>query len=96
MKPSRATILIVCAWVFFVGGYAAVTFLIPRDSILAGSGYFFACLVPLFANTCLLWNAASPYKRQNGFWMLLALGCTFWLAGILFLIYNQFELHNYA
>ena len=28
--------------------------------------------------------------------MLLALGCTFWLAGILFLIYNQFELHNYA
>jgi signal transduction histidine kinase len=96
MKPSRATILIVCAWVFFVGGYAAVTLLVPRDFILAGSSYFFACLVPLFANTCLLWNAASPYKRQNGFWMLLALGCTFWLAGILFLIYNQFELHNYA
>jgi signal transduction histidine kinase len=96
MKFSRSTLLISCAWVFFVGGYAAVTLLASRDLTLAASGYFFACMVPLFANTCLLWNAASPYRRQNGFWMLLALGCTFWLAGILVLVYTEFSLHQEA
>lgn len=96
MKLSRSTLLISCAWVFFVGGYAAVTLLSSRDSTLAGFGYFFACMVPLFANSCLLWNAASPYRRQNGFWMLLALGCTFWLAGILVLVYTEFSLHQEA
>ena len=94
MKVSRLTLLISCVWVFFVGGYAAVTLLASRDSTVAGLSYFFACMLPLFANTCLLWNAASPYRRQNGFWMLLALGCTFWLAGILVLVYTQFSLHQ--
>jgi signal transduction histidine kinase len=92
MKVSRSTILISGAWVFFVGGYTAVALLIPRDSTLAVFAYFFVCLVPLFANTCLLWNAASPYRRLNGFWMLLALGCTLWLAGILVLIYSELGL----
>jgi signal transduction histidine kinase len=94
MKVSRSTLLISCAWVFFVGGYAAVTLLASRDSTVEGFGYFFACMVPLFANTCLLWNAASPYRRQNGFWMLLALGCAFWLAGILVMVYTEFSLHQ--
>jgi signal transduction histidine kinase len=93
MKVSRLALLITCAWVFFVGGYVAVMLLASRDSTVAGLSYFLACVVPLFANTCLLWNAASPYRRQNGFWMLLALGCTFWLAGILVLVYTQFSLH---
>jgi signal transduction histidine kinase len=96
MKSSRSTIVIVSAWVFFVGGYAVISLLAPRESALAGFSYFFACLVPLFANTCLLWNAASPYRRQNGFWMLLALGCTFWLAGILVMVYNEFEAGNHT
>ena len=96
MKLSRSTLLISCAWVFFVGGYAAVTLLASHDSTLASFGYFFACMVPLFANSCLLWNAASPYRRQNGFWMLLALGCTFWLAGILVMVYTEFSLHQEA
>jgi signal transduction histidine kinase len=94
MNVSRSTLLISCAWVFFVGGYAAVTLLASRDSTVAGFSYFLTCTVPLFANTCLLWNAASRYRRQNGFWMLLALGCTFWLAGILVLVYTQFSLHQ--
>src|SRR5580658_1806109 len=93
MKVSRLALLITCAWVFFVGGYVAIMLLASRDSTVAGLSYFLACVVPLFANTCLLWNAASPYRRQNGFWMLLALGCTFWLAGILVLVYTQFSLH---
>ena len=94
MKVSRLALLITCAWVFFVGGYVAVILLASRDSTVAGLSYFLACIVPLFANTCLLWNAASPYRRQNGFWMLLALGCTLWLAGILVLVYTQFSLHQ--
>jgi signal transduction histidine kinase len=94
MKVSRLALLITCAWVFFVGGYVAIMLLASRDSTVAGLSYFLACIVPLFANTCLLWNAASPYRRQNGFWMLLALGCTFWLAGILVLVYTQFSLHQ--
>ncbi|HXN29602.1 MAG TPA: HAMP domain-containing sensor histidine kinase [Candidatus Acidoferrales bacterium] len=94
MKVSRLALLITCAWVFFVGGYVAVILLASRDSTVAGLSYFLACIVPLFANTCLLWNAASPYRRLNGFWMLLALGCTLWLAGILVLVYTQFSLHQ--
>ncbi|MGA6961755.1 MAG: HAMP domain-containing sensor histidine kinase [Candidatus Acidiferrales bacterium] len=94
MKSARSTGLIVGAWVFFVGGYGAIALLASPDSPWASFSYFFACLVPLFANTCLLWNAASPYRRQNGFWMLLALGCAFWLAGILVMVYNEFEIGN--
>ncbi|MGC1629583.1 MAG: HAMP domain-containing sensor histidine kinase [Candidatus Acidiferrales bacterium] len=86
--------VIVCAWVFFVGGYAAISLLAPPESAWISFSYLFPCLVPLFANTCLLWNAASPYRRQNGFWMLLALGSTLWLAGILVLVYNEFEVGN--
>ena len=60
MKVSRSTFLISCAWVFFVGGYAAVTLLASRDSTVAAFGYFFACMVPLFANTCLLGTRPLP------------------------------------
>ena len=94
MKSSRTTILILGAWVFFVGGFLAVASLTPRVPALANFIYVIACTVPLFCNTFLLWNAASPYRRQNGFWMLLALGCTFWLTGMLVLIYAEFGLHN--
>ncbi len=95
MKFSRSSLLILGAWLFFVGGYTAAALLISRSTQLTILGYLFACLVPLFANTCLLWNAASPYRRRNGFWMFLALGCTLWLAGILSLTYIELEL-NYA
>ncbi|MGC1833562.1 MAG: hypothetical protein WA714_10930, partial [Candidatus Acidiferrales bacterium] len=94
MKSTRSSMVIVCAWVFFVGGYAAISLLAPPESAWISFSYLFPCLVPLFANTCLLWNAASPYRRQNGFWMLLALGSTLWLAGILVLVYNEFEVGN--
>jgi signal transduction histidine kinase len=95
MKFSRSSLLILGAWVFFVGGYTAAALILTRSTQLTILGYLFACLVPLFANTCLLWNAASPYRRRNGFWMFLALGCTLWLAGILSLTYIELEL-NYV
>jgi signal transduction histidine kinase len=65
----------------FLGGYAAV-------SLWLGPGrrlYIFAavilCLAPLAANLGLLANSGSPYRRQNAFWTLWAIGCVLWSAG---------------
>ncbi|MGA2845390.1 MAG: HAMP domain-containing sensor histidine kinase [Candidatus Acidiferrales bacterium] len=79
---------------FFAGGYMVVGLLLPRGSTQTALSYLLACLIPLFANTTLLWNAASPYRRRNAFWMLLALGCTLWLAGILVRTYAQLVVHQ--
>src|SRR5580704_14940313 len=81
MTLTRNSILILSAWAFFVGGFLLTSMLAPRLPVLENFSYVLACIVPLFCNTFLLWNAASPYRRQNGFWMLLALGCTLWLSG---------------
>ena len=96
MKSSRSSVLILGAWLFFAGGYVLVGLLLPRGSTQTAISYLFACLIPLFANTTLLWNAASPYRRRNAFWMLLALGCTLWLAGILVRTYAQLVVHQDA
>src|SRR5208282_4307746 len=89
MKLSRSSVLILGAWVFFVGGYTAASLLLPHGSRLTTLSDLTEAFVALFANTCLLWNAASPYRRRNAFWMLLAFGCTLWLAGQLFWTYRS-------
>jgi signal transduction histidine kinase len=94
MKFSRSAVLILGAWVFFLGGFAAAALLLPRGMARSAICDILECLVPLFANTCLLWNAASPYRRRNAFWMLLALGCAFWLAGHLIVTYIELALHR--
>ena len=94
MKLTRNSILILCAWTFFVGGFLVTSMLTSRLPMVENFSYVLACVVPLFCNTFLLWNAASHYRRQNGFWMLLALGCTLWLSGILVLVYTEFGLHH--
>lgn len=94
MKFSRSAILILGAWAFFLGGYAAAALLLPRGMTRSTICDLLECLVPLFANTCLLWNAASPYRRRNAFWMLLALGCALWLAGELIVTYEELQLHH--
>lgn len=94
VKPASSIRLIVAAWVIFVGGYAAISLTIPKGSANTAFGDIAMCLVPLFANACLLWNASSPYKRQNSFWMLLAFGCTLWLAGQLVWTYDELVLHT--
>lgn len=96
MKFSRSSALILGAWVFFVGGYAAAALLLPRGQTLTTFSHMLECLVPLFANTCLLCNAASPFRRRNAFWMLLALGCTLWLGGELIRTYEEVQLHRSA
>lgn len=94
MKISRSTLLILAAWVVLVGGYALGSLIIPRGRFLATFGDVFLCFVPLFANACLLWNAASPYRRRNAFWMLMALGCTLWLAGQLVYVHEDLQAHH--
>jgi signal transduction histidine kinase len=96
MKSSRSSVLILGAWLFFAGGYVVIGLLFPRGSTQTALSYLLACLIPLFANSALLWNAASPYRRRNAFWMLLALGCTLWLAGILVRTYAQLVVHQDA
>ena len=68
--------------------------MLPRGSMRSTWGDVIECIVPLFANTCLLWNAASPYRRRNTFWMLMALGCTLWLAGDLIWTYEELGLRR--
>lgn len=94
MKFSRSSGLILGAWVVFIGGYTAASLLLPHGHTLATISDLTEAFVALFANTCLLWNAASPYRRRNAFWMLLALGCTLWLAGELFWTYCELVLHR--
>src|SRR6202795_5083381 len=94
MKFSRSTVLILGAWVFFLGGYAAAALLLPRGMTRSAICGIPGGLVPLFANTCLLWYASSPYRPRNAFWMLLALGCAFWLAGHLIVTYIELGLHR--
>ena len=94
MKFLRPSSLIFGAWIFFLGGYLAATLLLPRGPALITFSDLFESLVPLVANTCLLLNAASPYRRRNAFWMLLALGCTLWLAGQLVWTYEQLVLNH--
>jgi signal transduction histidine kinase len=93
MKLSRSSILLLGAWSFFVGGYAA-TLLFPRGIAQIETQDFFKCVVPLFVNACLLSNAASRYRRQNAFWKLLALACTLLLASRLILAYEDLVLHD--
>jgi signal transduction histidine kinase len=93
MKFSRSTLFILGAWIVALGGYAA-TFLLPRGGPQTEARYLIEGVVPLFANGCLLWNAASPYRRQNIFWKLLALSCTLLLAGRLVQMYDEMVLHH--
>jgi signal transduction histidine kinase len=94
MKFSRSGVFIVGAWVFFLGGFAAAALLLPQGLARSAICDILQCLVPLFANTCLLLNAASPFRRRNAFWMLLALGCALWLAGHLIVTYIELGLHR--
>ncbi len=71
--------------------YAAGALLIPPGKTLTTFGNLMQCIVPLFASAGLLINAASPHWRRNAFWMLLALGCTLWLAGQL--LWTYYEIH---
>ena len=92
MRLSRTTFGIALAWVLFVGTYIAFSQLLPRGENLTVIGNLLQCLVPLFANAGLLLNSNSTNWRSNAFWMLLALGCTFWMGGQL--VWTYWEIYR--
>ncbi len=98
MTPLRSTRWIVAPWILLVGSYAVASLVLRPGPHLTAFGDIAQCVVPLFANAGLLLNAASPQWRRNAFWMLLALGCTFWLVGQLqwtyFEVYLQESVPN--
>ena len=94
MKLTRSSTAILCVWAVFIGGYIAASLLLPQGRALSTVSDLTEAFVALFANTCLLSNAASPYRRRNAFWMLLGLGCTLWLAGQLVWIYEDLVLQR--
>src|SRR3984885_7890026 len=89
MRPARPTVFLISAWCVFIGGLVAIAVLVPAGPFRRTSSDLFMCMIPLFANSCLLYNAASPYRRRNTFWMLLAMGCTLWLFGHLVFTYQR-------
>lgn len=94
MKLAKSTWVIIVAWAVFVGGFSLIPLILPPGPTRESVANIALCIVPLFANACLLWNASSPYRRQNNFWMLLAFGCTLWLAGQLMWTYKLLVLHS--
>lgn len=105
MRAAKSTLLITTAWVVLAGGYGALSLvamtgafpgLKPGSMALTTLADVVLCLVPLFANAGLLLNAASPYRRWNVFWMLLALGCTLWLVARLMWTYVELVLGHPA
>ena len=70
--PYRLQIL--AAWLLIGGGFVALALALPHGIARTTMGDLFLCILPLFANACLLSNANTPYRRTNLFWILLAAG----------------------
>jgi signal transduction histidine kinase len=82
MKPaSRGNWYVAAAWLILLGGYIAVCEWVPAGAARISAANILLCLMPLLVNGALLINAVTPNKRRKAFWMLLALGSSFWLAG---------------
>jgi len=77
---SRGNCYIAAAWLILLGGYLSVYLILPGAAARTAANILL-CLMPLLVNGALLINAVSPDWRKKAFWMLLALGCTLWMAG---------------
>lgn len=97
MKPaSRGSWYIATAWLVVLGAYVAVCEWVPAGASRIASADIILCLLPLLVNGALLVNAVSPDWRKKAFWMLLALGCSFWMAGQTLWTYVQVYQHSRA
>jgi signal transduction histidine kinase len=94
IRASRLTWLLAIAWLFLLGGYAAVAVWVPAGAGRTAFGDIFQCVLPLVVNGALLINAVTPNWRKNVFWMLLALGCSLWLAGRFIWTYIEVYQHH--
>ncbi len=72
---------VAAVWAVVLGGYALAVMVLRPGQALTSFGDVVQCFIPLLANTGLLLNAGAPHWRRNVFWMLLALGCMFWMFG---------------
>lgn len=96
MALSPASWILLSTWVVLLGGLAIVSVALPPGRTLTTAANLLQCVTPLVANAGLLLNAASPYRRRNAFWILLALGCTLWLAGQILWTYSELVLNQLA
>ena len=55
--------------------------LVPAGAARTATANILLCLMPLLVNGALLINAVTPDWRKKAFWMLLAFGCSLWMAG---------------
>ncbi len=94
MRASRTTWSLATAWLLLLGGYAAVAVWMPAGPDRTAFGDIFQCVLPLVVNGALLMNAIPPNWRKNAFWMLLALGCSLWLAGQFIWTYIEVYQHG--
>lgn len=94
MPSTRSNTLIWNLWALLVGGSAVVFALAPPGPGVSTFRNIVLCLVPLVANAGLLLNAASPYRRKNTFWVLMALGSTTWMVSQLVWTYCQLGLEH--
>ena len=76
----RTNRYIAAAWLILLGGYIAAALWLPNDASGTVTNLLL-CLMPLLVNGALLINAVTPDWRKRAFWMLLAFGCTLWMAG---------------
>jgi signal transduction histidine kinase len=95
MKPSfRGNWYVAAAWLVLLGSYSAVCVWVPAGEARITAANLILCLMPLVVNGALLINAVSPDWRKKAFWMLLALGCSLWLAGQTIWMYVEVYRHQ--
>ncbi len=94
-RTSGLTWSVAAAWRVLWGGYAALAVCVPAGETRTALIDIFLCILPLFVNGALLLNAATPDWRKIAFWMLLAIGCTLWLAGQSILTYVEVYQHRH-
>ncbi len=93
MKPaSRGNWYVATAWLILLGAYIAICEWVPAGAARTSAANILLCLMPLLVNGALLINAVTPDWRKKSFWMLLALGCSFWMAGQI--IWTYVEVHE--
>jgi signal transduction histidine kinase len=97
MKPaSRGNWYVATAWLIVLGGYVAVCEWVPAGVARTSAANTLLCLMPLLVNGALLINAVTPHTRRKAFWMLLALGCTLWMAGQAVWTYVEVYQHRHV
>ncbi len=97
MKTAfRGKWYVATAWLILLGGYIAVCEWVPAGAARTSAANILLCLMPLLVNGALLINAVTPDSRRKAFWMLLALGCSFWMAGQAIRTYVEVYQHRHV